>query len=278
MSPHLSMPELPEVQTIVDELRPQLLGRCFTGLRADWAPALATAPLPEFRTRLVGQQILEMSRRGKYLLWALSGGDALLVHLMMTGHLSVVSGCEPYDRHTHVGFRLDDGNELRLRDVRKLGRVYLVADSSQVLGHLGPDPLSEEFTLEAFRDHLDQRRARLKSLLLDQRFLAGLGNIYSDEALFAAAVHPLRTANSLTGQEIPRLYQSIRAVLSRALAHQGTTLDDAAYRRPDGQPGNYQNLLQVYGRAGEPCPLCHASIERIAVGGRGTHLCPRCQR
>jgi len=197
---------------------------------------------------------------------------------MMSGHLSVVPGSEPYDRHTHVRFLLNDGRELRFRDVRKLGRAYLVADPADVLGHLGPEPLDMEFTLHQFRNLIAQRRGRLKSLLLNQRFLAGLGHIYADEALFIAGLHPLRTANTLTDQEIERLYRSIRTVLTHAVAERGTTLDDAAYRRPDGRAGNHQNQLQVYGREGEPCSLCGTPIQRIVVGGRGTRLCPRCQR
>ncbi len=278
MNPHLNMPELPEVQTIVDELRPQLLGRVFTGLDTDWAPALATAPLPQFRTRLVGQRILEVRRRGKYLLFSLSSGDTLVIHLMMSGHLPVLPGSEPCDRHIHTRFLLDDGRELRFRDVRKLGRAYLVADPNEVLGHLGPEPLDEGFALHQFRIRIARRRGRLKSLLLNQRFLAGLGNIYADEALFSARLHPLRTADALDNQEIEYLYQSIRRVLTRALVHQGTTLDDAAYQRPNGRVGNYQHRLQVYGREGKPCPLCSTPIQRIVVGGRGTHFCPHCQK
>lgn len=278
MNPHLNMPELPEVQTIADELRPHLLGRSFTGLEADWAAALASAPLTQFRRRLVGQRISEVGRRGKYLQCGLASGDALLIHLMMTGRLSVVPDSEPYDSHTHVRFALDDGKELRLRDVRKLGRVHLVADPDKVLGHLGPEPMAEEFTLERFGNLISRRRGRLKSLLLNQRFLAGLGNIYCDEVLFTAGLHPLRGANSLTEQESERLHQSIQRVLAHAVAQLGTTLGDGGYRRPDGQGGSYQNLLQVYGRAGEPCPLCRTPIQRIVVGNRGTHLCPRCQR
>ena len=272
------MPELPEIQTIVDELRPQLLRRVFTGLETDWPPVLITAPLPQFRARLVGQRILEGRRRGKYLLFLLSGGDTLLIHLMMSGHLSILRSSEPCDRHTHTRLLLDDGRELRFRDVRKLGRAYLVADPAEVLGHLGPEPLGEEFTLHRFRDLIARRRGRLKSLLINQRFLAGLGNIYADETLFAARLHPLRAADALSDQEIECLYQSIRRVLSCAVADQGTTLDDAAYRRPDGRAGNYQNQLRVYGREEELCPLCGTSIQRIVVGGRGTHFCPHCQR
>jgi len=272
------MPELPEVQTIVDELRPQLLGRAFTGLEADWAPALATGALAQFRARLIGQRVLGVRRRGKYVVLSLSGGDTLLIHLMMSGCLSVLPGPGACDRHIHIRFLLEDGQELGFRDVRKLGRAYLVGDSEEVVGHLGPEPLDSAFTLDRFRTLIGHRRGRLKSLLLNQSFLAGLGNIYADEALFAARLHPLRTADTLRREEIERLYQSVRHVLVRALADQGTTLGDAAYRRPSDQVGNHQGHLQVYGREARPCPLCSTPIRRIVVGGRGTHFCPDCQR
>jgi formamidopyrimidine-DNA glycosylase len=271
------MPELPEVQTIVDELRSQLLGRAFTGLETDWAPALTSGPVPQFRARLVGQRILEVRRRGKYVVLFLSRGDTLLIHLMMSGRLSVLPSSQPCDPHTHARFLLDDRRELRFRDVRKLGRAYLVGDAQEVVGHLGPEPLDDGFTLHQFRDLIARRRGRLKPLLLNQRFVAGLGNIYVDETLFAARLHPLRAADTLDDQETERLYQAIRRVLTRALAHQGTTLGDAGYRRPNGQTGSYQSHLQVYGREGQPCPVCHAAIRRIVVANRGTRLCPQCQ-
>lgn len=272
------MPELPEVQTIVDELRPRLVGRTFVGLQTDWPRALATGSPSEVRARLVGQRIVAIRRRGKYVVLRLSGGDTLLLHLMMSGRLSVPSGSEPCDRHTHVRLPLDDGNELRFRDVRKLGRAYLVGDAREVVGQLGPEPLDEGLTLQQFRDLLARRRGRLKPLLLNQRFLAGLGNIYTDEALFAARLHPLRTADTLDDQETQRLYHAIRGVLARAVADQGTTLGDAAYRRPGGQYGSFQKQLQVYGRTGQSCLACDANIRRIVVGGRGTHFCPHCQK
>lgn len=277
MNPRLDMPELPEVQTIVDELRPQLLGRTFTGLTASWSPTLATAPLQRFRAQLVGQRILTLVRRGKYVLLHLSGRNTLLIHLMMSGRLSIVPSSEPCGQHVHTRFLLDDGHELRLHDVRKLGRVYLVRDANEVVGHLGPEPLEDGTTPERFRELISRRRGRLKPLLLNQRFLAGLGNIYADETLFVARLHPLRTAGSLTDQEVLRLYRAIRQVLIQALADQGTTLGDAAYRRPDGRTGNYQNRLGVYGRKGQPCAVCGTPIERTVVGGRGTHFCPCCQ-
>jgi formamidopyrimidine-DNA glycosylase len=271
------MPELPEVQTIADELRPRLLGRMFTCLKASWAPTLATGPLDQFQARLVGQRILEIGRRGKYLLFSLSDGDALLIHLMMSGRLSVLPSSGPCDRHTHTRFLLDDGHELRLHDVRKLGRVYLVSEAEEIVGHLGPEPLDDGTTFGRFRKLIGQRRGRLKPLLLNQRFLAGLGNIYTDEVLFTARLHPLRTADSLNDREIGRLYRSIQDVLIRALADRGTTLGDAAYCRPDGRTGNHQDRLGVYGRTGQLCHVCGSTVTRIVVGGRGTHLCPRCQ-
>jgi formamidopyrimidine-DNA glycosylase len=271
------MPELPEVQTVADELRPQLLGRTFTGLEADWAPTLATAPLPGFRARLVGQHVLGVRRRGKYLVFPLCDSDTLLVHLMMSGRLSVVPTSAPCEPYVHTRFLLDDGRELRFRDVRKLGRVYLVSDPDDILGHLGPEPLEESFTLERFRELVTRRHGKLKPLLLNQQFLAGLGNIYADETLFVARLHPLRRADTLSGEEVGRLYEAVRHVLSQAVANRGTTLDDAGYRRPNGQAGNHQHRLQVYGQTGRPCSLCGTPIQRIVVSGRGTHFCSHCQ-
>lgn len=278
MSPHPSMPELPEVQTVVDEIRPQLMGCSFIGVEVDWAPALATATIPSFQQCLVGQCIMGVRRRGKYIVLSLSSKDTLLIHLMMSGQLSIFPSSKPRDRHVHTRFLLNDGQELRFRDVRKLGRVYLVTNPEEVLGHLGPEPLDEAFTPQQFRVLFTRRRGRLKPLLLNQRFLAGLGNIYTDEVLFSARVHPLRQTDTLNDAQIVRLYQSIQSVLSQAIANRGTTLDDALYRRPDGTPGDYQNRLRVYGRTGEPCISCGTPIQRITVAGRGTHFCPRCQR
>jgi formamidopyrimidine-DNA glycosylase len=271
------MPELPEVQTIVDELRPQLLGRTFIGLSADWPATLATGSLDCVRRRLTGQRIREAGRRGKYILLSLSEGDVLLIHLMMSGRLYIAPGSALCRRHVHTRFVMDDGYELRFHDVRKLGRIHLVDDADQVIGHLGPEPLGDENSPQQFQEHLACRRGRLKSLLLNQRFLAGLGNIYADEVLFSAQLHPLRTADTLSRGESGRLFRSIRQVLRRALSRQGTTLRDAGYKRPDGRPGGYQDSLSVYGREGQPCPVCRTPIQRIVVGGRGTHFCPQCQ-
>jgi formamidopyrimidine-DNA glycosylase len=271
------MPELPEVETIVNGLRRPLIGRTFTGVRVGWENIVAKPAVPEFQRRIRGQQILDIRRRGKYLIFDLSGGDRLLIHLKMTGQLAVRPGHAPADKYGHTVFDLDDGRQLRFLDMRKFGRVYLAADESEVVGSLGPEPLAEDFTLSEFSALIRQRRGALKPLLLNQQFIAGIGNIYADEALFVAGIHPQRKADTLTGDEIERLYQAIRQVLRQALADQGTTFD-GVYRKVDGGEGEHQENLRVFRRKGQPCPRCGGAIERIVVGGRGTYFCPCCQK
>jgi formamidopyrimidine-DNA glycosylase len=229
-----------------------------------------------FRERIARRRVESVGRRGKYVVIALDRGH-LLIHLKMSGRLGVAPSGEPLDKHTHTVFDLDDGSQLRFRDVRKFGRVYLVDEAAQVTGGLGPEPLAESFSLEDFRGLLSRRRGRLKSLLLNQAFVAGLGNIYADESLFVARLHPLRKASTLTHGDQERLYEAIRTVLGRALASRGTTLSDGGYRDAGGEPGGYQDLISVYGRTDQPCPDCGTAIERIVVGGRSTHYCPNCQ-
>jgi formamidopyrimidine-DNA glycosylase len=270
------MPELPEVETVARGLREPLIGRTITGLTARWPRSIA-APSPEvFCKQVAGRRILTVGRRGKYVVIGLDRGY-LLIHLKMSGRLQVVSPDVLPDRHTHTVFHLDDGCQLQFRDTRKFGRVYLVDDIAEVTAPLGPEPLADDFTLEEFQRRLERRSGRLKSLLLNQGFLAGLGNIYADEALFAARLNPLRLANSLTCEEQTRLYQAIRAVLEAAIASRGTTLDDRGYTDANGAAGGYQNRIAVYGREGQPCLVCGAPVERIVLGGRSTHFCPRCQ-
>jgi formamidopyrimidine-DNA glycosylase len=270
------MPELPEVETVARSLRQPLVGRTFTGMTARWPRTIAHPTVDELARQIVGRRVVAVGRRGKYVVVELDRGY-LLIHLKMSGQLRVVPAGEPPDEHTHTVFYLDDGQQLHFRDVRKFGRVYLVDDAERVTAALGPEPLADEFSLDAFRRLLVRRSGRLKSLLLNQAFVAGLGNIYADEALFAARLHPLRRADSLASEEQLRLYESIRAVLSRAVAHRGTTLEDRGYTDAEGRAGGYQDQIAVYGRAGEPCPECQTPIERIVVGGRSTHFCPRCQ-
>ena len=215
------MPELPEVETIARRLQEPLLGRRVAGIQLLWERTLAE-PTPEvFGQRIVGPRICSLRRRGKFLVFGLSGRLFLLVHLRMTGRLEVLPPEAPRSPHTRVIFDLDDGRELRFADARKFGRIWLVDDPEVVLGDLGPEPLAEAFTAEVFRELLAGRQGRIKPLLLDQRFLAGLGNIYADEALHLAGVHPCRPACSLTEEEAGRLHQAIRQVLQEAIGDGG---------------------------------------------------------
>lgn len=262
------MPELPEVETYVRQLR-RLVGRTFLGAVVTW-PRSAPTGAEALGPRLRGQTVQQVDRRGKYIVFTLSE-DSLLVHLKMTGELQVHSADSPLDLHDRVIFDLDQGEQLRFHDPRKFGRVYLVTDPSEVTGALGPEPLSEAFTPEVFVTRLAARRGRLKPLLLDQTFVAGVGNIYADEALHAAGLHPLRTVDTLTEAERLRLYEAIRQALTQGVANRGTNLD-WAYNQ-----GSNQHALKVFHRHGEPCERCGTLIERIVLGQRGTHFCPQCQ-
>jgi formamidopyrimidine-DNA glycosylase len=273
----MPMPELPEVETIVNGLRGPLIGRTFTGVRVGWGNIVARPTVPEFQRRIRGQQILDIRRRGKYLIFDLSGDDSLIIHLKMTGQFTIRPDDAPADKYGHTVFGLDDGRQLRFLDMRKFGRIYLVADEDEVVGSLGPEPLADDFTLSEFSAIIGKRKGAVKPLLLNQQFIAGIGNIYADEALFVAGIHPRRKADTLTGSEIERLYQTIRQVLRQALADEGTTFD-GVYRKVDGREGGYQENLRVFRRRGQPCPRCGSAIERIVVGGRGTYFCPCCQK
>jgi formamidopyrimidine-DNA glycosylase len=271
------MPELPEVETVARGLREPLVGRTFTGVTARWPRTIAFPELDSFLERITGRRIESVSRRGKYVVIGLDEGY-LLIHLKMSGRLLVVPAQEPQDKHTHTVFDLDNGQQLRFHDVRKFGRVHLVEDAGQVTGDLGPEPLAKDLTLLEFRALLARRKGKLKPLLLNQQFLAGIGNIYADESLFAAGLHPLRKADSLTPDEQHRLHQAIRQVLGQAVAGRGTTLTDQGYVDAEGRAGAYQDQIAVYSRSGRPCQVCGERIQRIIVGGRSTHYCPRCQR
>jgi len=207
----------------------------------------------------------------------LDDGHALLVHLRMTGQLLLeLTACPPAN-YTRVVFDLKSGGRLRFSDMRKFGRLILTNNPGEVLDDLGPEPLGDAFTLKRFQHMLGERRGRVKSLLLDQRFLAGLGNIYVNEALWKARVHPLRPADSLSPTEVAALHRAIRSTLHAAIGGGGTTLDNGNFRQADGAAGEYASQLLAYDREGEPCPCCGAPLERITVGQRGTYVCPECQ-
>ena len=270
--PSLPMPELPEVQTILDALAPHVVGRTIMEVTLRW-PRVVDRPDPaRFRAGIRGSRVEGVGRRGKYMLFQLDEARWLVMHLRMTGKVRVVPPDDPIRPHDRLIFHLDDGREWRFEDQRKFGRVYLVEDPAEVVGKLGPEPLSEAFHAAYLSSILAHRTAAIKSLLLDQRIVAGIGNIYADEALFRARIHPLRPGRDLSRDEVGRLVEAVKHVLTQALAEMGTTLRD--YRRPDGSVGSFQNSLQVFRRTGEPCPSCGAPIQRIVVGGRSTHFCP----
>jgi formamidopyrimidine-DNA glycosylase len=272
-----AMPELPEVETIARHLRdgwdgaPPLPGRRIASVTIRWPRHIAAPSASRFRRDLPGQRFLDVRRRGKYLVFPLDRGT-LLIHLKMSGDLQIVSRdvpAEPFDRTV---FHLDGGWELRFSDARKFGKAYLLDDPERLLAPLGPEPLERGFTSRLLAERLHRRRRVLKPLLLDQTFLAGLGNIYVDEALHRARLHPLRRSDTLSLDEVHALWRGIRQSLQRGLRHHGASID-WVYRG-----GEFQNHFRVYQRTGEPCPSCGTPIARLVIGQRGTHICPACQR
>ena len=274
------MPELPEVETAVRLLRPDIVGRTITGVRVRWERTLGGLDRRRFSRAIRGARMASIWRRAKYILIDLER-DGLLCghligHLRMTGRLFV----EPHGSvpaHVRVSLALDDGRSLHFLDVRKFGRLTFADDPSEVLPELGPEPLDKDFSAAWLRDGLARRRRLIKPMLLDQSFLAGLGNIYVDESLHLAGIHPLATSDRVSAVQSNRLHRAIQDTLEAAIEREGSSFDDF-YRTPEGKPGSFQHQFQVYGRQGRPCRSCGAEVIRIVVGQRGTHLCPRCQR
>lgn len=270
------MPELPEVETIARLLRqgtssqPSLIGRHILGADLLWERTLAAPPPAQFSSRITGQAIIDISRRGKFLCFQLSR-DWLLIHLRMSGDLLVKPAVAASQNHDRLIFQLDGDIQLVFNDTRKFGRVWLVGQVNQVVGSLGPEPLDESLSAKDFYERLHAKHRQLKPLLLDQTFLAGMGNIYVDEALNLAQLHPLHRAHRLTQEQARRLLVSIRTVLRDGIARSGASID-WVYRG-----GDFQNYFRVYQRTGLPCPKCGTPIARITVGQRGTHFCPHCQ-
>lgn len=308
------MPELPEVETTVRDLKPQLIGRAITRASVHWDRTIAHPDAGAFPNDIVGHTVRDITRRGKFLVFHLeklthggrsrgqagkatteigerlaseprsdaygSGGGFgpafkyLLVHLRMTGGFKFHRPRERRDKHVHVALRLDDGRELRFRDPRKFGRMWLVDDPELVTGKLGPEPF--EIGKKQFVERIRQRKGRLKPLLLNQAFLAGIGNIYADESLWYARLKPLREASKLSDAEVGALYSAIRRVLTKAIGAGGTSFDQN-YRRINGMSGEFEEDLRVVGRAGERCYRCGTPIVKTVVGQRGTYYCPHCQ-
>ncbi len=275
------MPELPEVETVARDLRRHLLpeggrpGPVITGARVAWPGTLRDGDPPSFERGVAGRRIERIGRRGKQLVIDLDGGTFLTVHLKMTGQLFVVRGTLPRDPYERLALTLGDGREVRFRDVRKFGRVGLYAADDDPFEGIGPEPLDPRFTLRVFRGRIRRRRARLKPLLVDQEFIAGVGNIYADEALWRSRLHPLRSAATLRPHDELELHRHVVGILAEAVERRGSSIDD--YTAPDGD-GDMQERLDVYQRTGQPCRRCGRPVRRIVIGIRATHFCSFCQR
>ncbi len=269
------MPELPEVETVKNELLPHVTGRSITGITLFWEGIVKEPSAAEFCSGLTGQRILGIARRGKYMIFFLSGGDYLIIHLKMTGSLIVQKSTEEPPRFTRAVIHLDDGNGVFFRDPRKFGAMRLVEDRDRIVGKLGPEPLEADFTAQVLARRLAKRKAPMKALLCEQNLVAGIGSMYADEALFAAGIHPVRSAKSLSREEIERLYRAIRRILRAAIENKGASV--STYFRPDGSKGTAHFEFRVAHRGGKPCLVCGTPVERIVVRGRGSYFCPKCQ-
>ncbi|RKP54991.1 DNA-formamidopyrimidine glycosylase [Cohnella endophytica] len=274
------MPELPEVETVRRTLNTLIVGKQIDRVTVSLPRILQKPVDPEqFAAALEGRTFQSVERRGKFLRLILDG-LVLVSHLRMEGRYGLYEQDEPTETHTHVVFHFSDGTELRYKDVRQFGTMHLFLPGEELkaapLNKLGLEPLDEGFTLDSFRRALGKRSTKIKPLLLNQEVVVGLGNIYVDEALHAAGIHPERAANELSGKEQGRLYAAIIATLSAAVEAGGSSIK--SYVNGQGEMGLFQHSLQAYGRTGEPCVGCGTPIEKSVVGGRGTHVCPKCQR
>ena len=271
------MPELPEVETIKNELLPYIVGHGITGITLLWDGIVRQPSVKEFCSRLIGQRITEVTRRGKYLILGLTSNEVLIIHLKMTGSLVLQPVSAKPNKFTRAILHLDNETQLHFRDPRKLGRMWLVEDKNAIIGKLGPEPLEASFTPQLLAQRLNNRTAPIKAILCDQTCIAGIGNMYADEALFAAKIHPLRLGKSLSPDEVKRLHRAIGQVLCAAIEDKGASVD--TYLRPGGELGTAHFQFQVAHRlSGEFCPVCGTPIERITVRNRGSYFCPKCQQ
>jgi formamidopyrimidine-DNA glycosylase len=272
------VPELPEVETIRRQLGPHLEGRTLVGVEILDPRWTRPASPDDVQDGLRGRVVEEVGRSGKYLVWRLTGERFLLIHLRMTGALLFDPPADP--PHTRVRFELDDGHRLVYNDPRRFGTGHLIdgpiARDAYLAQRLGVEPLTPAFTAEHLREIARGRTAPVKSFVLDQRRIAGVGNIYADEALFRAGIHPLRPAGSLKRPQLEALRDAIEFALAAGIDAKGATIDD--FRHVDGAQGSFQDLFQVHQREGRPCPVCGTAIRKLVVGGRGTYVCEHCQR
>ena len=270
------MPELPEVETVARLIRPGLVGRRITGASVAWKRSIGSQSVSSFVSAVTGARFESIERRAKYIVMSLGERGALVGHLRMTGRMHVEAADWDPGKFAKVRLDLDDGRAFHFIDVRKFGRLEFVRDPAARLADIGPEPLGSEFTAEWLGQALSSRRRALKPLLLDQTFVAGLGNIYVDESLHRSGLHPLCLSNRVSVAQAELLQREIRAVLSEAIEREGSSFD-VFYRTPEGNPGSFQHQFRVYGRTGEPCRTCGTPIVRSVVGQRGTHTCPTCQ-
>ena len=267
------MPELPEVETVVRHLKPDLIGQRIKSFQSYWPKVLGNVDDKYFHEFTKGREILDVTRRAKFIVMHLENGF-IPIHLRMTGRL-YPSDRIPDEKHISAVFQLSD-KVLIFKDTRKFGRIYWYDEWSEFDNKHGIEPLGEQFTKQWLVQSLHSKKRQMKALLLDQHLIAGLGNIYVDEALWTARIHPLTTSNKVTTIEISRLHKSIKAILEQAIAYNGTTFINFTFK--DGVPGSYRNQLQVFDREGDHCKRCNTTIKKIRAAGRGTYFCPRCQK
>ena len=276
------MPELPEVETVIKGLKPLVEDKIFTGveIREEKMIAFPENSIDQFKDELKGSKINGINRRGKYIIFELNTDKNMIIHLRMTGKLLVKEVEEFRDKHTHVIFSLNDGQEIRFNNIRKFGRIYLIdknhPEQAGGLAKLGPEPLSDDLSVEDFKKLFKGRSAIIKSLLLNQKFIAGIGNIYGDEILYLAGIKPDRKADSLSDEEKEKIYYKMRDILEKGIIYGGTTFSD--YVNAFGEKGSFQEELKVHQREGEKCHNCESEIKKIKVGGRSTYYCPQCQK
>ena len=270
------MPELPEVETVKNELLPLVVGHHITGVTFYWEGIVRQPSVEDFRSRLIGQEITAISRHGKYLVFGLSNDDLWIVHLRMSGSLIVGQDSAEPPRFTRAIIHLDNDTSIFFRDPRKFGIMWLAKDTSGIDSKLGPEPLEAGFTPRVLAERLAKRTAPIKALLLDQKLVAGIGNMYADEVLFAASINPWRPGGSLTQEEVERLHSAIQRILWAAIGNKGASVD--TYFRPDGTEGTAHYEFKVaHQLGGKNCPVCGTAIERTVVRNRGSYFCPKCQ-
>jgi len=270
------MPELPEVETVKNQLLPHIIGRTITKVTLLWERMVKGQDAAEFTRRIAGQKILDIVRHGKYLIVNLNSGEKLIIHLKMTGSLLLEKDTAEMPKFTRAIIHLDNGQNIYFRDPRKFGLLKLAKNTNEIDAKLGPEPLEAGFTLKLFAESVLKRTAPIKALLLDQKFVAGVGNMYADEALFLARIDPRRPANSLKKTQIKRLYNAIHDVLIAGIKYGGASV--VTYFHPDGSVGTAHQHFNVAHNQKKECPVCGGPIKRVVVRGRGSYYCPKCQK